>query len=438
MNMPQIVMASEATPSVSRTFARLLRFARNDIFFKSFIAALLIVPSQAADAPVVTVASSPFHTGIDELKKSDFAFLQGKQVGLITNHTGVDAQGESTADLLAHAPGVKLIALFSPEHGIRGQKEAGALVGDMVDLRTHLPVYSLYGVTQKPTPVMLNGVDVLVFDLQDAGTRFYTYISTMGLAMEAAAQRGIGFVVLDRPNPLGGAIVEGHVLDPWVRHFTAYFSIPVRHGLTVGELARWYNETAHLHLDLTVVPMTGWTRDMAWSDTGRPFIGPSPNIRTLTQALLYSGVGAFEATNVSVGRGTETPFEWIGAPWIHGAELAQRLNALALPGIEAEAAQFVPQTDVYAGQLCSGVRFKVTDSKALRTTDLFIQTAFLLRDLYGRDFQPRWEEMVRVTGTRDFEEAYKTGKTAERLLGSVHASAAHFADERKPYLLYGS
>ena len=177
----------------------------------------------------------------------------------------MDSQGESTADLLEHAPGVKLIALFSPEHGIRGQKEAGEIVGDTIDLRTHLPVYSLYGATQKPSPIMLNGVDVLVFDLQDAGTRFYTYISTMGLAMEAAAQRGIGFVVLDRPNPLGGAIVEGEVLESWVKHFTAYFHIPVRHGFTVGELARWYNETAHLHLDLTVVPMTGWTRDMTWA-----------------------------------------------------------------------------------------------------------------------------------------------------------------------------
>jgi uncharacterized protein YbbC (DUF1343 family) len=415
--------------------------------FKRVVACTLpffLTPLQATETPVslssttTIIAPAPFHTGLDALKKSDFDILKGKQVGLITNHTGVDAQGESTADLLAHAPGVRLIALFSPEHGIRGQKIAGELVGDTIDSRTHLPVYSLYGSTQKPSPIMLNGVDVLVFDLQDVGTRFYTYISTMGLAMEAAAQRGIGFVVLDRPNPLGGTIVEGNKLDPWVRNFTAYFSIPVRHGLTVGELARWYNETAHLHLDLTVIPMTGWTRDMPWSETGRTFIPPSPNIRTVTQALLYSGVGAFEATNVSVGRGTDTPFEWIGAPWIRGAELAQRLNALALPGIQMEAAQFVPQADLYTGQMCSGVRFKVTDAKALRTSDLFIHIAFLLRDLYGRDFQPRWEEMLRVTGTRDFEYAYKTGKPPESLLGSVHKSADHFAEERKPYLLYGS
>ena len=207
------------------------------------------------------------------LRKSGFAILKGKQVGLITNNTGLDADGESTADLLAHAPGVRLVALFSPEHGIRGERNAGEQVNEAVDSRTHLPVYSLYGTTQKPMPIALNAVDVLVFDIQDVGTRFYTYISTMGMAMEAAAQRGIGFVVLDRPNPIGGTDVEGEVLEPWVRHFTAYFSIPVRHGLTVGELARWYNETAHLHLDLTVIPMTGWTRGMLAPDTNRPLFG---------------------------------------------------------------------------------------------------------------------------------------------------------------------
>jgi uncharacterized protein YbbC (DUF1343 family) len=397
---------------------------------------LLLYPLQAAEAPQEDPSPVPFRCGIDILRKSGFAILQGKQVGLITNHTGVDGQGASTADLLAHAPGVRLVALFSPEHGIRGEREGGEHVNDTVDLRTHLPVYSLYGATQKPSPIMLNAVDVLVFDIQDVGTRFYTYISTMGLAMEAAAQRGISVVILDRPNPIGGTIVEGEVLEHWVRHFTAYFSIPVRHGLTVGELARWYNDTAHLHLDLTVIPMTGWTRNMMAPDTNRAFVGPSPNIRTFTQALLYSGIGLFEATNVSVGRGTEMPFECIGAPWMHGPVLAEKLSALALPGIQVEPIEFVPKNDLYVGQLCSGVRFKVTDAKTLRTMDLFIRIAFLLRDLNGRDFQMRSEEILRVTGTRNFEYTYKTGKSPESLLGAIHKSAEQFDKDRKPYLLY--
>lgn len=400
--------------------------------------ALLFGPFVSADAPSTEPAPIPFRYGIDVLRQSDFVLLKGKQVGLITNNTGVDSNGESTADLLARAPNVKLVALYSPEHGIRGERGHGEAIDDSIDARTHLPVYSLYGATQRPTPIMLNAVDALVFDVQDVGARYYTYISTLGMAMEAAAQRGIAIIVLDRPNPIGGDVTEGMTLESWVRHFTAYFSIPVRHGLTVGELARWYNDTAHLHANLTVVPMTGWTRHMMWPDTGESFTPPSPNIRNFKEALLYAGIGMFEATNVSVGRGTETPFEWIGAPWMRGPELAEKLNGLALPGVRIEPAQFMPTSDEYKGQLCSGVRFRVIDAHALRPVDLFIRIAFLLRDMNGRDFQPRWEEILRVTGSRDFEYAYKTGKSPDSILAMAHKSAAHFEDERKPYLLYGS
>jgi len=399
-----------------------------------------VEPPSISSAPAPTPSPAPkplpFQYGIDALKKTNFAVLQGKQVGLITNHTGVDSEGNSTADLLAHAPGVKLLALFSPEHGIRGAVGGGESVLDTIDVKTHLPVYSLYGLTQKPTPVMLNAVDVLVFDLQDTGARFYTYVATMGMAMEAAKERGIAFVVLDRPNPITGSIVEGEILESWVHHFTAYFKIPVRHGLTIGELARWYNETAHLQLDLTVIPMSGWTRDMFWSQTGMTFLAPSPNIHNSTQALLYSGIGCFEATNVAVGRGTDTPFEWIGAPWMKGPELADRLNAMGLPGIQFEAAQFVPKSDVYAGQLCSGVRFKITDARFVRMMDVFVHIVFLLRDIQGRDFQLRWEEVVRVTGSRTMEYSYKEGKSPDTYLAAMHKSAERFLDERKPYLLY--
>src|SRR5256885_1353899 len=228
----------------------------------------------------VSAVKKPVLVGIDVLEARGFDALQGKQVGLITNQTGVDSNGVSTADVLARTPRVRLVALFSPEHGIRGMVEHGQEIGDAIDPETHLPVYSLYGKTQKPSPEMLNAVDVLVFDIQDVGARYYTYLATMGMAMEEAARRGIEFIVLDRPNPVGGAILEGPVADPKVRHITAYYSVPVRHGLTAGELAQWYNQTAHLNAKVRVIPMIGWSRTQLWDDTGLDFVPPSPNIRT--------------------------------------------------------------------------------------------------------------------------------------------------------------
>lgn len=298
-------------------------------------------------ANAAATKQDPVRLGIDVLVEQNFSTLKGKQVGLITNHTGVDSRGQSTADLLAQAQGVKLVALFSPEHGIRGSQEAGQLVRDQVDTHLNLPVYSLYGSVQKPTPSMLNAVDVLLVDLQDVGARYYTYLTTMGMAMEAAAERGIPFMVLDRPNPAGGTVVEGQVLSPAIRHFTAYYGVPVRHGMTAGELAQWYNLTSRLNVKLTVIPMRGWKREWLWAQTGLRFVPPSPNIRTPLQALLYTGMGMFEATNVSVGRGTETPFEVVGAPWINGKVLAARLNELKLLGLSFEETAFTPQRELY-------------------------------------------------------------------------------------------
>ena len=391
---------------------------------------LLCAPALAAteEAPVLL--------GIDVLEAQGYALLKGKQVGLITNQTGKDSQGRSTADLLARAPGVKLVALFSPEHGIRGTREAGQSVGDTIDSKLHLPVYSLYGSVQKPTPEMLNTIDVLVFDMQDVGARFYTYLTTMGLAMEAASQRGIAFMVLDRPNPLGGRVVEGQVLSSSIHHFTAYYQIPVRHGLTAGELAQWYNQTQKLGLSLTIMPVKNWKREALWSDTPLLFVPPSPNIRNPTEALLYSGLGMFEATNVAVGRGTDFPFELLGAPWIDGKILADRLNALALPGLTFKAATFTPATDFFRGQLCSGVRIKVTDPKAVRPVDLFVQVACLIRELWPKEFQPRWEEVARVTGSQDFQHLYESNKPAAEILDVFHKSAEQFDKDRQPYLLY--
>ncbi len=400
--------------------------------FRFLAACFLVVGPSFAKEPKKPVVQ----LGIDILEAEGFASLKGKQVGLITNQTGVDSKGRSTADLLNQAPGVKLIALFSPEHGIRGKAEHGHLIGDTIDPKTHLPVYSLYGSVQKPTLPMLNAIDVLVFDMQDVGARFYTYLTTMGMALEAAAKRGIGFMVLDRPNPVGGDVVEGQVLDPRIRHFTAYFGVPVRHGFTAGEMAQWYNTSEHLNAKLTVIPLAGWKRDMRWNDTGLPFTPPSPNIRLPRAALLYSGIGMFEATNVSVGRGTDSPFERVGAPWMNGVLMSQRLNALGLPGVRFFQTLFLPTKDLYEGRLCSGVRLVVVDAKAIRPIDIFVHVACLLRELSPNDFEPRWEEVARVTGSNDFEKMFKMGRSAIEILDLFHKSAEKFAKDRQPHLLY--
>ena len=393
----------------------------------------------AAAIPVSAASAKdpgPVLLGIDVLEAQGYALLQGKQIALITNQTGVDSRGRSTADLLAKAPGVKLVALFSPEHGIRGTREHGESVGDTLDPRLHLPVYSLYGAVQRPSPPMLNSVDVIVFDMQDVGARFYTYLTTMGMAMEEAASRGIGFMILDRPNPLGGSVVEGQVLDSRIRHFTAYYQIPVRHGFTAGELAQWYNQTHKLGVALTVIAMKNWKREELWPDTELPFVAPSPNIRNPVAALLYSGIGMFEATNVAVGRGTDFPFELFGAPWMSGEVLAKRLNDLQLPGLQFTPTLFTPATDVYQGLLCSGVRIKVTAPNVVRPVDLFVHIACLIRELWPKEFKPRWDEVARVTGSQDFEHLYIENKPAADMLNLFHKSAEDFVKDRQPYLLY--
>jgi uncharacterized protein YbbC (DUF1343 family) len=374
--------------------------------------------------------------GIDALQARGFDALQGKQIGLITNQTGRNSNGDSTADILAKAPRVKLIALFSPEHGIRGIIEHGQEIGDWVDPQIHVPVYSLYGKVQRPTPEMLNALDAVVFDIQDVGARFYTYLATMGMAMEEAAHRGIEFIVLDRPNPVGGAVVEGPVADPKVKHITAYFSVPVRHGFTAGELAQWYNDTAHLNAKLKVIPMLNWNRKSLWNETGLTFVPPSPNIQTPEQALLYCGIGMFEATNLSVGRGTPFPFLAVGAPWIKGKNLLRRLNAEAIPGVKFRKAEFTPTKELYAGQLCNGVTIHIVNPAILRPVDLFVHIACILRELYPNDFQLRWDEVARVTGTEDFERLYKAKQPDTAILQEFHKSADQFAADREKYLLY--
>jgi len=320
-------------------------------------------------------------TGIDVLERDGFALLKGRRVGLITNHTGLSRDGIATAKLLHEAPDVELVALFSPEHGLKGLLDQ-AEITDARDEETGLRVYSLYGETRQPTAEMLAGIDTLAFDIQDIGTRFYTYISTMGLAMRAASEQGIRFVVLDRPNPINGLDVAGPVLDPGREAFVAFHRLPVRHGMTVGELARMFDAELGLGLDLQVVPAEGWRRSDGFEETGLRWVNPSPNMRSPAEALLYPGIGLLESTNLSVGRGTATPFELLGAPWLDGKRLAAHLSAQGLAGVRFEPVTFVPSSSKFAGETCRGLRFLVTDRRALRPVRMGLAAALGLRTLY--------------------------------------------------------
>ena len=319
-------------------------------------------------------------TGLDALEAEKFAPLRGKHLGVITNHTGMDSQGHSTVDVLTHAAGVQVVALFSPEHGLSGSKDEN--VGSTKDPVSGLPVYSLYGETRRPTEEMLAGIDALVFDLQDAGVRFYTYTTTMAYCMEEAAKRNIAFFVLDRPNPLGGEIVEGPLLDADKISFTAYFPLPVRYGLTIGELAQLFNVENKIGCDLHVVAMKNWRRNYFFEDTGLRWIPPSPNLRTLNGSILYPGLEILQNAGVSVGRGTEIPFEEFGAPWMHGTDVAARLNERQVTGLLFKATDFIPSSGLYGGQKCSGVAIRVEDDRATRSISMGLEIAALLKTLY--------------------------------------------------------
>ena len=305
------------------------------------------------------------------------------KLGVITNHTGIDRSGNPTIDLLRSAPGVDVRAIFSPEHGLFGA--ADEKVGDMRDPVRDLPVYSLYGATRKPAPAQLAGLDALVFDIQDIGVRFYTYIATMQKAMEAAAEAKIKFIVLDRVNPIDGAAAEGPLLRG-PEDFIAWHDVPIRHGMTAGELAKMFREERHIDVDLTVIPLKRWKRTQWQDDAGLPWIDTSPNMRSLTEAALYPGIGILEFT-ISVGRGTATPFELVGAPYVDSERLIQELNTFKLPGIRFERVQFTPQSSVFAKKTCHGARLIVTDRNALRPVRTGIAIALALQKLYPAEFK---------------------------------------------------
>ncbi|HEU4632204.1 MAG TPA: DUF1343 domain-containing protein [Gemmatimonadaceae bacterium] len=409
----------------------------------------------AAPAPVAAPARAPatgaqpvrllVRPGVDMLAERLPPVLEGKRVGLITNQTGRASDGRSTIDVLAADSRLRLVALFGPEHGIRGAAAPGETVDDARDERTGLPIHSLYGATRKPTPAMLQGIDALVFDIQDVGSRTYTYVYTMALAMEAAREQGIPFVVLDRPNPIGGQIVEGNILDTAYASFVGMYPIPVRHGMTVGELAQLFNRAFGIGADLTVVRMDGWRRDLWWDQTGLDFVPPSPNIRRLEAAIHYPGTVFFEGTNLSEGRGSDYPFEQTGAPWLRADTVVAAMTAMHLPGVRFETVEFTPAASAakFGGQALHGVRLHVTDREAYRP----VRTALLLIDTIRR-LHP---EEFRFTGpTAQHPDAYwidtlagtdrlRKAMEAGRLPAELEAwerDARGFEAVRRPYLLY--
>jgi uncharacterized protein YbbC (DUF1343 family) len=376
--------------------------------------------------------SARIQVGLDVLEVEKFSPLKGKRVGLITNHTGLDSQGRSTIEALAHAPNVKLVALFSPEHGIAGH--ADEKISSSKDASTGLPIYSLYGEHLRPTDEMLAELDALVFDVQDAGVRFYTYTTTMAYCMEEAAKHNIAFFVLDRPNPLGGEIVEGPMLDPDKTSFVAYYPLPVRYGLTIGELAQLFNAENHINADLHVIPLKNWHRNFFFESTSLRWVPPSPNLRTLKGSLLYPGLEILQNAGVSVGRGTESPFEEFGAPWINGEEVAAELNTRQIPGVHFVDQPFVPVSGLYTGRRCGGVGIRVTDHNTLRSMRVGLEIASILEKKYPNDFDV--SKNILLLGNAETVSALQAGTPPEKIIDSWSRDLAAFDSVRRKYFLY--
>jgi uncharacterized protein YbbC (DUF1343 family) len=395
-----------------------------------------LTPDTTASAPAADGPArpeGPTLSGLDRLVAEDFAPLAGRTIGLITNQTGVDIQGRRGVDLLAAAPRVRLKALFSPEHGMTGQVDAN--VPNSRDAATGLPIWSLYGPARRPSPEMLSGVDTLVFDIQDVGVRYYTYLTTLVYALEEGGRRGIQVMVLDRPNPITGAVVEGPLMDPDMRSFTSPHTIPVRTGMTIGEFAQMVVAERKLPVKLTVVPLERWQRGQWYDETGLPWVNPSPNIRNQTQALLYAGVGLLEATNLSVGRGTDMPFEVIGAPWITDPQaLADGMNARGLAGVQFRPVFFTPTSSVHANVPLGGVRLEVTDRDAIRAVSVGLALGRELMERYPANFRPAAIQNLLVNRVAMW--SILRGEPFVRIMGWVDVSHAAFLQRRESYLIY--
>jgi len=388
---------------------------------------------------ILPLTGKPVATGLDNIGEYKQLF-DAKRVGIITNHTAYSSSVQYIVDVFHGIDGARITALFSPEHGIDGAQEAGEAVEGQTDTRYNLPVYSLYGKTNKPTAEMLKNIDVLVFDIQDIGARFYTYISTMSLAMEAAAEYGKRFVVLDRPNPINGLKVEGNILEPEFTSFVGMHPVPVRHGMTVGELAAMFNQQGWLRngirADLVVVRMKGWRRRMWYDQTGLTFIKPSPNIPDLQTATVYPGLCLLEGTNVSEGRGTEMPFRQFGAPWIDSKSLAVRLNRLNLPGLRFEPTDFTPTSSKYQGQKCHGAKVVITNRELLEPYYSGIMIVNELFRMYPEALRWNAEHFDHLCGTSSVRQAITVQSSLEELKKSWQPELKSFLDVRKKYLMY--
>jgi uncharacterized protein YbbC (DUF1343 family) len=390
------------------------------------------------DALVLHELSHPVRPGVEVLLSDSLNLVRGLRAGLITNHTGIDSRRLSSIDRLAGEPTVELVSLFSPEHGIRGDAEGGIVIESGRDDRTGLPVHSLYGETRKPTPSMLEGLDILLFDIQDVGARYYTYVYTMALAMEAAGEAGIPFLVLDRPNPIGGVVVQGNILDPAFATFVGMYPIPMRHGMTPGELARLFAGEFGIEVDLGVVPVDGWRREMLFPETLLPWVPPSPNMPSVESALHYPGTCLFEGTNLSVGRGTEVAFQVLGAPWLDAEALAEALTGYGMTGVRFEAVRFTPQNPgdgKFAGQEIPGVRLVYLDDDydpTMAGLALLVET----RRMSGDRWEWRPSHFDRLAGTDRLRAGIETGLPLSALREGWDETLEDFLRLRERHLLY--
>jgi len=419
-------------------------------------------PERSGNPSAMEAAASKVRPGLETLLSERLDLIRGRNVGLITNPSGVDSRLSGAIARIRNVPGVRLVALFAPEHGVRGEAQAGEYVPFMIDAASGLPVFSLYGPSQKPQPDMLEdidafmrtfdttgedkalrpemtrGIDVLLFDIQDIGTRVYTYAATMAYAMQACAAAGLDFVVLDRPNPVTGAILEGPVLEsPEFSSFIGLYPIPLRHGMTIGEMALLINDRfLEKKAKLTVIPVKGWTRGLWFDETGLPWVTPSPNMPTLDTAVVYPGQVLFEGTNVSEGRGTTRPFEFFGAPWIDAAALTDRLNALGLPGAVFREQWFTPTFSKFQGERCGGCQLHVIDRSVFRPIRTALHIIAVLREMYPDRFAFHDDYFDKVCGTASVRRAFLGGAPAGEIADGFEPGLREFEAVRRPYLLY--
>ncbi len=415
--------------------------SKKNVLLKVFIAMLLFFCYGC-----VNHQDTPVKTGLDRVHEYHNLF-KNKRIGIITNHTGYNSEGKHIVDIFAAMESVEITALFGPEHGIRGAGEAGEKIASENDPIRNIPIYSLYGKTRKPTSEMLAAVDILVFDIQDIGARFYTYIYTMALAMEAAAEHGKKFVVLDRPNPISGTIVEGNILEEAFATFVGLYPIPVRHGLTAGELAQLFNEEGWLKngvkANLTVIPLKNWQRNQWFDETGLRYIKPSPNMPNLASATTYPGICLLEGTNVSEGRGTEIPFQILGAPWIDQTQLAAKLNDLQLPGVAFRDTVFTPVSisgastnPKHRNKICGGVFVAVKNREAYQSYLTGIHIVNTIHKLYPDSLKWRIKHFDRLCGTAAVRETIQGSGNIDSLITSWEEQFSSFMKTRKKYLIY--